>query len=57
MLCVASALTRAIVVAAVLLALLFAQQGAYTVAMVFVVSLLAYGYLLRYGDRPLEHRL
>ncbi|WP_254535138.1 hypothetical protein [Halomarina litorea] len=51
------ALTRAIIVAAVLLALLFVQQGMYTVAAVFVVSLAAYAYLLQYGDRPFEQRI
>jgi O-antigen/teichoic acid export membrane protein len=51
------ALTRAIVVAAVLLAMLFVQQGVYSVAAVFVVSLAVYGYLLRYGDEPIERRL
>jgi len=53
----AYALTRAIIVAAVLLAVLFVRAGVYTIAAVFVLSLLAYAYLLYFGDRPIEYRL
>ena len=51
------ALTRAIIVAAVFLVLLFVKQGVYSVAAAFVASLLIYAYLLQSGGSSVEGRM
>ncbi|MFB6117910.1 hypothetical protein [Halosegnis sp.] len=51
------ALTRLILVAAVLLAVQYALAGAYTLSAMFGLTLVVYGYLLYFGGRPIERRL
>ncbi|WP_254545023.1 hypothetical protein [Halomarina pelagica] len=50
-------LTRAIIVAAAMLAFLFLVSGAYVLSAMFASLLVVYGYLLYYGDAPIEHRI
>lgn len=53
----AYALTRLILVSSVVLAMLFALQENYHVALGFAVALLGYAYLLRWGDVRIEDAL
>jgi hypothetical protein len=50
-------LTRLILVSAVLLAFKFAIAGIYPFALGLSLLLLAYGYLVKWGDRAIEERL
>jgi hypothetical protein len=50
-------LTRLILVSAVLLTFKFTVDGVYPFAAGLTVSLLAYGYLVWWGDRAIEDRL
>jgi hypothetical protein len=52
----ANALTRLIFISAVLLTAKFALAGVYPLAAGLALSLLGYGYLVRWGDRPIEDR-
>jgi hypothetical protein len=52
----ANALTSLIFVSAVLLTVNFAIAGLYPLAAGLGLSLLAYGYLVRWGGRPIEDR-
>jgi hypothetical protein len=52
----ATALTNLIFVSAVLLTAKFALAGVYPLAAGLALSLLGYGYLVRWGGRPIEER-
>ena len=51
------ALTRMILLAAVVMALKYSLLGVYSLAAMFWLSLVVYGYLIRFGGRPIERRL
>lgn len=53
----AYALNRMILAAAVFLVLVFTWQQVYVVATAFAALLLAYAYLVVWGDAPVEERL
>jgi uncharacterized membrane protein len=53
----AEVLMHLILVSTVLLIIEFAVAGIYPLAAGLALSLLAYGYLVRWGGRPIEERL
>jgi hypothetical protein len=51
------ALSRLLLVAAVVLTVQYALLGLYSLAAMFGFTLLVYAYLIYFGDRPIERRL
>lgn len=48
---------RLLLLAPVLLTIRYAVSGIYPLAAMFALTLVVYGYLIYFGDRPIERRL
>lgn len=53
----AHAFLRLLLLAPVLLTIHYAVSGIYPLAIMFALTLVVYGYLMYFGDRPIERRL